>query len=338
MGALHHVVTDPLERANACQAKLQALVGVDITGISRENNGTENVYRSGTFDDGSRLWVLADDRHPEWALGLALLEAAGRRRKDLVVFYDDHGSAAIAARRVQALDPKPEIRLVDGRVSRLIEPAPRLRRSMMPEPPERFEATCHSAGVEPIFEHDIWRGEVLGLEVVRVVSDRLMVGVGRIDQEVASLLQHGRSPTEALAEVADHVRAHRHSGAGAHPLATLARERWLRHDLLANPTRIEMTYLTPVDPVDERSGLRARSPAPAVGSDRRGRRVLVVCTAGVDAAVVPTAADLVLREAPDRVLVAMPPSDILGAVERAVSQLAVPADIVGVWGGWERPG
>ena len=254
------------------------------------------------------------------------------------MFYDDPDSAAKAARRVQALDPKPEVRLIDGRASRLVDPAPLPKRSVMPEPPDRFEEICYSSGVDPICEHGIWRGEVLGLEVARAVDGEVMVGVGRADQETALLLHPGRPTAEALVEAADHVRAHRHSGAGAHPLATLARERWLRHDLLKESTRVAITDLTPVDPADERFGLRSRSPAPAIGLDGGGRRVLVVCTVGVDTAAVPATADLVLREVPDRVLVAMPPSDILGAVERAVSQLAIPAAVVGVRGSWERPG
>ena len=48
-------------------------------------------------DDGSCLWVLADDRAPDRALGSALLEAAGRDCVGLVVFYDDPEAAAVAA-------------------------------------------------------------------------------------------------------------------------------------------------------------------------------------------------------------------------------------------------
>ena len=56
---------------------------------------------------------------------------------------------------------------------------------------------------------------------------------------------------------------------------------------------------------------------------------------GVDVDVVPAAADLVRREDPDRVVVVMPPRDVLGPVERAVARLALPATVVEVPGSWE---
>jgi hypothetical protein len=190
--------------------------------------------------------------------------------------------------------------------------------------------------VEPLCEHDTWRGEVLGLEVVRMVGDRMEVGVGRFDREAMSLLDAGRPVAEALIAAANQVRAQRRPGAGTHPLATLARERWLRCDLVAAPSQVGATGLVPVDPADRQSGLRYPSPAPAIGLDGRGGTVLVVCTVGVDVAVVPAAADLVLREDPDRVVVVMPPRDVLDPVDRAVARLARPATVVGVPGSWER--
>ncbi len=40
-----------------------------------------------------------------------------------------------------------------------------------PPPPDGFVDLCLGVGVQPLVEHGIWRGEVLGLEVVRVVDD-----------------------------------------------------------------------------------------------------------------------------------------------------------------------
>ncbi len=92
--------------------------------------------------------------------------------------------------------------------------------------------------------------------------------------------------------------------------------------------------MRPVDPPVERAGLRAPAPAPAVGTAPDDERVLVVCSVGVDADLVPATADLMLRERPDRVVVVLPPRDVLSPVERAVARLAVPAVVVGVDGTW----
>ena len=328
-----HVVSDPAGRNDPRRAKLRALI-LAAGGSEPDARDSTDSLQIGV-DDGSHLWVLADDHAPDRALGSALLEAAGRDRVGPVVFYDDPATAAVAARRARALDPRPEIRLVDGGSSRPVEPAPVPERSVPSEPPDGFEDLCRGAGVEPLCEHGTWMGEVLGLEVVRMVGGRIEVGVGRFDREAMSLLGAGRPVAEALAAAANQVRAQRRPGAGPHPLATLARERWLRCDLVAAPSQVGATGLVPVDPADRRSGLRYPSPAPAIGPDGRGGTVLVVCTVGVDVAVVPAAADLVLREDPDRVVVVMPPRDVLGPVERAVARLALPATVVGAPGSWE---
>ena len=102
----------------------------------------------------------------------------------------------------------------------------------------------------------------------------------------------------------------RRAGAGAHPLATLARERWLRRDICASPGMVDLVDLVPVDPADERSSLRDPSPAPALGTGPEGERVLVVCSVGVDPRLLGAACELVLRERPDRVLVEVTHSHI----------------------------
>ena len=185
-------------------------------------------------------------------------------------------------------------------------------------------------------EHGIWRGEVLGLEVVRATDSGFETGVGRFDREASSLL-HGDLPTtESLAAAADQVRARRPAKVPpAHPLATLARERWLRHDLQADPGRIGLSDLTAVDPAVERVRPACTCTGPCVWAQLpTGNGCWYVCSAGVDTDLVPATADLVLRERPDRVLVVVPPGDILPPVERVVARLAVPATIVGVEGGW----
>jgi hypothetical protein len=72
-----------------------------------------------------------------------------------------------------------------------------------------------------------------------------------------------------------------------------------------------------------------------MGTGPDGERVLVVCSVGVDPCVVSAAAELVLRESPDRIVVALPSRDVLPAVERALARLVVPTSILGVACGWD---
>ncbi len=322
---------DPEQRASLLGAKLRVLatdLGLPCAGEPVALGGGSAIIEVGT------VVALAGDDIPERTLGGALLLAARHDAARLVLFHDDSEIASIDARRATALDPAPEVRLVVGTGSEAAEPAAVLPPGEPPPIPDRFEDLCRGAGVEPIVEYGIWRGEVLGLEVVRATDAGFETGVGRFDREASALL-HGDLPTtESLAAAADQVRAQRREGAGAHPLATLARERWLRHDLLADPGRVGLADLTAVDPAVERGGLRAPAPAPAVGTGPDDERVLVVCSVGVDTELVPATADLVLREQPDRVIVVVPSRDVMAPVEEAVARMAVQATIVGVEGGW----
>ena len=65
------------------------------------------------------------------------------------------------------------------------------------------------------------------------------------------------------------------------------------------------------------------------------KRQLVGCAGGGDPQTVSATADLVLRETPDRVVVALPDRDILAPVEQALARLRAPVNVVGVVCGWE---
>ena len=326
---------DPESRQALRGMKLRALV-VDEIG---EPDDALVVDGDHCFD-GNRLWVLASDDAPERALGSAVLRAGRHDGAPLTICFDDLGAAVVAARQAEVLRPVPEIRLVEGRSLVSVQPAEAAPPVDVPPPPDGFVDLCLGAGVQPLVEHGIWRGEVLGLEVVRVVEDpdlgnQVQVGVGRFDREAGVLIHADQPQGESLAAAADLIRSQRRAGAGAHPLATLCRERWLRHDLVADPSILGMDDLVAVDPADERPNLRDPAPAPAIGTGPDGERVLVVCSVGVDPCVVSAAADLVLRESPDRVVLALPTRDVLPAVERAMAALVVPTSIHGVACSWD---
>lgn len=345
---------DPERRTALRGTKLRALVAEATGGASVPEPDGDHLF------DGTRLWTLASEDEPGSALGAGLLRAGLHGdATPLTVCFDDASEAALATRRVTALEPTPEVRHVDGRSLVAVAPADETDPAVDTSPDGfavEFDDLCRSVGVKPILEHGTWRGEVLGLEVVRAVdgSDPMTsepaegpsgslsgarpmieVGVGRFDREAGVLMRAGRSDAEALAAAADLVRAQRRPGAGAHPLATLARERWMRQDLCTHPELLDLVDLAPVDPADERLNLRDPAPAPAMGSDADGGRVLLICSVGVDPHLVSAAAELVLREVPDRVVVALPTRDVMTPVERAIARLRVPTAVVGVACSWD---
>lgn len=199
-------------------------------------------------------------------------------------------------------------------------------------------AMLRAAGLDVVVEHGVISGEVRGLEVARVkvapsgvVS--LDVGVGRFDQEAGALL-HGDQPTEvALDRAVALVRGHRRDGAAPHAVNRLARERWLRAQVVDMPALVDLESLVPVSPPLPRRNVKDAAPASAIGHDADGA-VLVLCTVGVDLEWVPIAADLIERERPGRLVVVLPPRDLLPVQHRLAALLGVPVRFVALEGDW----
>ena len=276
--------------------------------------------------------MLADE-HPHRALGPVLAWARGRDLATVHLVVDDPAAAGALARRAAAFADPPPVWLARG---------PRMERAVAAAHPvdapvdARLTPFFHllvAAGVDPVVEHGVLTGEVLGLEVARVVTDgdepRLEVGVGRFDREAFATMNPDVAPPEALARVVAEVRRHRHASAPPHPLNRLAPERWLRARVVAQPGRVGADHLAPVAPSRARTDLRSRSVAPAVGTDVEGTTVVVACSTGVDLDLVPEAADVRDRDAPDaRLVLALPQRDDLPVTRALAAALARPAEVV----------
>jgi hypothetical protein len=332
--------------------RARALHTAKLRGLLRGRVGHEVPVDSvDAFDDGAAVVVDGHAwcyRSGSAGLGSAVVWATRRDAIDVSVLLDD--DAGVAARQAEALEPSPSVYTIVGADLMPAVAAPLPEVESLPEGAEDFVPTLVAAGCEPVVEHGCLRAEVHGLEVARLVSGEgvwgndadaggalhLEVGVGRFDREAASMMLRHLSAGDALAEVVATVADTRRPGSH-HPLARLARERWLRHAVVVRPDLVELAELAAVEPVVERHGLRQRLPAPAVGVDAEDRRVLVVCSVGIDPELVAHTADLVLRHRPDRVVAVVPERDRLPVLDAVVARLAVPVAVRGVVPPWSEP-
>jgi hypothetical protein len=197
-----------------------------------------------------------------------------------------------------------------------------------------FAEVLRQHGAAPILEHGVLRGEVLGLEVARVVDDRLEVGVGRHDR--AAQAELGGDPGPALAEAVATVARLRRPGVATHPANTLARSRWLRAVICSRPLLVGAVDLEPVPAPLPATDLTDNSAVPCVGLTAGGEPLVVVCSTGIDPDLIPTAADSRLLHCPDaRLLVVMPEGDDHPLTVALATALARPAVLLTVPRGWE---
>ncbi len=288
-------------------------------------------------------WVLVDQDAPR-SLGGVLVWAAQRGVRDLHVVADE-GVAPVLARRAACFDDAPTIWSVAPNGMERAVPAPVPDLALAPPAPE-LAGLLVDADLEVVVEDGIVRGEILGLEVARIVHGEtssgvpiseplLEVGVGHADRELTAMLHGALRPTEQLARVVEIVRSHRRAGAARHPLNQLAPERWLRARLVAEPELLGLTRLRPSEAAVPRPNLRATFVAMALGETDTGEPVVVACSVGVDLDLVPAAADARLALAPDaRLLLVVPERDAHRATRALAARLRVPADVVPLSGDW----
>jgi hypothetical protein len=332
----------PEQRARLLRAKLEALVRDDL-GLDGE------AFESGASAamvvvDGTAA-ALLDDPAPATFAGAVLL--AARRDVDrLVVYADDRTDvlarwAAYFELRGGGVDVR---RVADGAAveavaASLPDPLP------APEIDADLRAMLDDAGVDVVVEQGIVRGEVLGLEVARLVrwpadvggDDELHLeaGVGRFDRDAVAAARPDDPPADALDRAVQRVREHRYPGAPVHPLQVLARSRWLRADVLADPASVGAVDLVAADMTTEAEGLKDLHPAAAVGRRGDGSPLVVVCSSGVDLALVPLAADTRALHDPDaELVVAVPERDLHAATTMLLDHLVRPASAVGLVPGW----
>jgi len=293
--------------------------------------------------DGTTGWLLLEP-NPLAALGPALVWADRRALTEVHLLVED--PAGVVARRASLFRSPPTVWQVEGTALARAVAAP--SRPVVPAPPApELAELLVDADIEVVIEEGIVRGEVLGLEVARIVHGTttsgtpiegpvLEVGVGHADRELTAMLHGNLPPQEQLTRVVDIVRAARRRDAERHPLNQLALERWLRALLIADPGRIGLTTLHAAPPAEARPNLRDPAIAVAVGSDAvTGFDAVVACSVGIHLDLVPAAADARLALAPTAPLLLVVPERDAHPVTRALAErLLDPARLVALPGDW----
>lgn len=299
--------------------------------------------------------MLADDPGPA-ALAGALAWATRNDAARLVLLADPAPALGHLARQAGHFRLSVEVRAVEGAGSTPVDPAP-LPDVLPGAASDDLLDPLRIEQLEVVVEDGVVRGEVLGLEVARIVvwptelggdgALHLEAGVGRFDRDAAAAMHQGEDPARALARAVGIVRRHRHPGAPTHPLSLLARERWLRAAAVADPALVGATELHAVATTVVRDSVRDPSPAAAAGVDAEGRDVVVVFGLGADLDLVPVAADTRALHSPAaRLVLALPARDRLPTTERLAALVRDPdgvaaTTIVSVpepWGTTGAPG
>lgn len=318
--------------AGLARTKLRSLVTRTFPDVTAEpvsfNTGVGLV-------DGARAFVyLIGDGPSPLAAALAWGPSQGATELHIVLDEPD----PLLVRQALGLQPVPTLwRVVDNGMEPVVvapvagvgDPAPAAL-ALLP--------VLEDAGCDVTIEHGVIVGELLGLEVARVVVDAdggadLRVGVGLYDQEAHALMHARSSVEERLAQVIDHVRSHRTRDASPHPLNRVARARWLRAVVLAEPERLGLDHLDPLAPLEPRGGIHEDHPVAAHGLQGTVS-VLVVASAGIDLDLVPHAAGHLAATGADRAILLLPARDHHPAIERQAQYLRVPAELVAIDEPW----
>jgi hypothetical protein len=248
-------------------------------------------------------------------------------------------AAGLVARRADYLAVPPEVWEVDDRALTPACPAPSEGPTAIDPEDLRYVELLRAHGAEPVVEHGRLTGEMLGLEVARVVDGRLEVGVGRHDRTARSLLGRREDVGLDLDQAVAAVRRWRRPGVPRHPANTLCRSRWLRSILCADPDLVDAAMLAAVAPPLPAADLTDNGAVPCVGVDAAGEDLVVVCSTGVDLDLVPTAADCRGLHRPGAPLVIVVPEADDHPVTRALAgQLVSPVEVRTVPRAWEELG
>lgn len=300
-------------------------LGVDATGVLDSTSPIGPAAIAGRVG-----WIVAVE-HEHHALAVAQLWAASHDVGNLNLVVD--ANPTVVARRARYFARETTIWSYVDNV--LVEQSASSHEANkgVPASHEHFASLIADCGVDVVREHGVLSGEVLGLEVCRVVDDhsessgvRLEIGVGVHDRETFRLVHGAVATGEQLMDVARTVSKIRNDPAAQHPLARLALERRLRSRLLSRPDLVGASRLVAAEPPVARANVKDSVPCIATGERADGTPLVVACTAIADLDVVSFGADARdrLDDGADLVVVSMP-GNVTQSIRRLGEMLKRPA-------------
>ena len=245
------------------------------------------------------MFYAADERMAGPALIWAL-----RSEVDHLHLVAEAEHAGALARRVSNVEAfRIDVVAVDGVELIAAEPVPIAAPPVLSAEMWELAPILSEAGARPVDDHGRIVAEVAGLEVARI--DRpvnepasIEVGVGEADRELHTLVHSNLDSGTAVRRAVAMVTAERQRDS-IHPLARMARERWIRSMLIDDASSIGLESLTAIPPLVARSTVLGNVPSAAMGARPDGTPVVVVCSSGIDLDVVPEAVDYRQRELPE---------------------------------------
>lgn len=292
------VSSDDTGSANLRRSALRLRAATSSLGIDDEPRDVE-LGQVAAFVRGGRLWLDAVDlaeRDALRATGAGLLWAVRNSVDGLGVL--GAGNFGSIARQAEYFSMPIEV-FVAG--ERGVVPAGTAAHEHIEPHGEHLVLAerIRRANADVVIEHGVVGGEVLGLEVCRVIDEpdgpRLRVGVGAHDRETFQMVHGDDADVTQLMRVVAEVAEHRRDPARRHPLARLAAERAMRHRALADPQGVGMRELHPAEPPLRRDNLKDPVPCCAVGTAIDGTTAVVVFAGGLEPILLPFAADAVDR-------------------------------------------
>jgi hypothetical protein len=225
---------------------------------------------------------------PGWAGGAVVW---GHRNSVTELHLIADGASDGDCRRIAALRTPPSLWRSEGRelipvATATVATTPRAVAEVDPRVLQ-FVALIEAAGAEAIVDHGVLRAELLGLECATAEIDpstgevSLAIGVGRHDRLANAMMRGDVDPSLALREAVDAVRSFRAPGAPPHPANQLARSRWLRSVLVAQPSMVGCAELAAI-PGLEPPRLKIGSCALLLGHTDGGAPVLIGASVGID--------------------------------------------------------